>query len=246
MDISKLIRKPEVIKANLVKAKDGSLMAKKETRIYLPLKYRSRNLATFGQSTRSVAIFPIVMGNDYSVMKVCANMDLTPTSSRSVTINNEEYVELFFSAGTSIAKSASLVQSAVLVYYISDHFLSKGDIPWFFSYQDISELFDTCIKHAGTDLNVDPAILEVIASSLSRQTKDRTKYLRHALKSQADFVHPEKLVAGGVSYISLKNIELGATNTTAKIMGNYYNEGLSSALVTNTDRLEGVEELLRR
>lgn len=245
MDISKLIRKPEVVKANLTKAKDGSLLAKKETRIFIPLKYRTRNLASFGLTTRSVAIFPIVVGNDYSVMKVCANIDLTPTSIRTVIIEDEEFMELFFEAGSTIAKSVHLVQSAVLVYYISDHFLSKGDIPWFMSYSDISEIFDTVIKHAGTDLNVDPAILEVIASSLSRQTKDRTKYLRHAIKDQAGFEYPDKL-AGGVSYISLKNIELGATNTTAKLMGNYYTEGLSSALVTKTERMEGVEELLRR
>ena len=245
MDISKLIRKPEIVKANMVKAKDGSLMVKKETKIYLPLKYRARGLASFGSNTRSVAIFPIVVGNDYSVMKVCANIDLTPTSTRSVVMEDEEFIELTFAAGSMMFKSVSLVQSAVLVYYISDHFLSKGDIPWFITYSDLSEIFDTAIKHAGTDLNVDPAILEVIAASLSRQTKDRTKYLRHALKGQADFEYPDKL-AGGVSYISLKNIELGATNTTAKLMGNYYVEGVSSALVTKTDRLEGVEELLRR
>jgi hypothetical protein len=245
MDISKLVRKPEIVKANLTVAKDGSLMAKKETIIYIPLKYRSRGLATFGLVTRSVGMFPIVIGKEYSVMKVCANIDLTPTSTRTVIIEDEEFMELFFEAGSMIAKSVKLVQSAVLVYTISDHFLSKGDIPWFMSYSDISEIFDTARKHAGTDLNVDPSILEVIASSLSRQTKDRTKYLRHAIKDQAGFQYPDKL-AGGVSYISIKNIELGATNTTAKLMGSYYTEGLSSALVTKTDRIEGVEELLRR
>ena len=246
MDISKLIRKPDAVMSQLTKAKDGSLVAKKETRIYIPLKYRTRNLATFGPNTRTVAIFPIVIGNDYSVMKVCANIDLTPTSTRSVVIEDEEFIELFFEAGTTIAKSLKLVQSAVLVYYISDHFYSKGDVPWFINYNDLSELFDTAIKHAGTDLNVDPAILELIAASLSRQVKDRTKYLRHALKSQAEFEHPEMLGDGGVSYISLKNIELGATNTTAKLMGNYFNDGLSSALVTETKQTEGVEDLLRR
>ena len=246
MDISKLIRKPDAVLPHLTKAKDGSLVAKKETRIYIPLKYRTRNLASFGQTTRSVAIFPVVIGNHYSVMKVCANIDLTPTSTRSVVINEEEFLELTFSAGSTIAKSLGLVQSAVLVYYISDHFYSKGDIPWFMNYNDLSELFDTCIKHAGTDLNVDPAILELIASSLARQAKDRTKYFRHLIKSQAEFEHPEMLPGGGIAYISLKNIELGATNTTAKLMGNYFNEGLSSALVTKTTRLEGVEDLLRR
>tara|TARA_B100001057_G_scaffold463613_1_gene517775 strand:+ start:19881 stop:20621 length:741 start_codon:yes stop_codon:yes gene_type:complete len=246
MDISKLIRKPDAVLPHLTKAKDGSLVAKKETRIYVPLKYRARSLASFGNTTRVIGIFPIVVGNHYSVMKVCANVDLLPTSTRSVIIEGEEYIELFFEAGAVIIKSLNLVQSAILVYYISDHFYSKGDVPWFINYNDLSELFDTAIKHAGTDLNVDPAILEAIAASLSRQVKDRTKYLRHALRSQADFEHPEILGNGGVSYISLKNIELGATNTTAKLMGNYFNDGLSSALVTKSDRLEGVEELLRR
>lgn len=240
MDYGKLKRDGAFVLSNLVEAKDGSWVTKKKCTIVIPAKYKNRGLADLENKTRVIAIFAIVMGDKYGVMKVNANIDLLPSSTRTVEFDGEEYIEFEFEAGQKLSESLNLVQISVLAYNINEHFISKGDVPWFFDYQDVSELFDTCVKHAGTDLNVDPAILELIAASLARQPKDRTKYIRHILTKQSDFNSTP------VANISLKNIELGATNTTAKLMGNYYREGLSSALVSKTEQVEGIEELLRR
>jgi len=240
LDITNFKRDPTAIKTNLVIDKNFKITCKKETRIYIPVKYASRNLASFTNGIRSVAIFPVVVGNTYATLKATASIDLTPSSTRTVEIEGVSHLELFFEAGSQISPASQLVKQALLVYYISDHFLSRGDIPWFFDYQDVAELFDTSLKHAGANLKVDPVVFDVIASALARQPKDRTKYLRHTLKSAADLNVKE------ASFISLRNIELGATNTTAKLSGNYFSDGLASALVTKTKTMEGIEEHLRR
>jgi hypothetical protein len=46
--------------------------------------------------------------------------------------------------------------------------------------------------------------------------------------------------------IALRSVQDGASNTTAKLMGAYLDEGINSALVDPAERLERVEDLLRR
>ena len=46
--------------------------------------------------------------------------------------------------------------------------------------------------------------------------------------------------------IPFRSVTYGATNTTAKLMGAYFDEGLTSALVNPSQRTEKIEELLRR
>lgn len=240
MDVTKFKRDPLGVKANFTKTKDKALVCKKDCTIMIPVKYRSRGLANLENQTRVAGIFAMIVGDKYHCVKVDAMIDLTPTSSRTVEVNGEEYLEFFFSAGSKVWESCMVVQTAILLYYISEHFYSRGDVPWYMNMEDFSSILETAKKHAGNDLSVDPAILEVIAAHLARDPKDRTKFIRHSLKTQADFTNKE------VAFISLKNIELGATNTVAKLMGSYYGEGLSSALVTDTTKMEGIEELLRR
>lgn len=250
MDYSKLIRDPDFIRKHLKKNKDGTMSCSKDCTIVFPAKYKSRKLADLDNRARVIGIFAFIIGDRYGVFKINAMMDLLPRNVNTVMYQDKEYVELSFDAGQNVVKNVALVQMAVLIYNISDHYLSNGDIPWFFNYGDLGELFDTAIKHGGRDLLVDPAILELIAAMLARQPDDRTKYIRHAIKSAADFeTGPIGLRKAGrppIAYISLKNVELGTTNTVAKLTGNYYTDALSSALVTKTTRMEGVEEILRR
>ena len=47
-------------------------------------------------------------------------------------------------------------------------------------------------------------------------------------------------------FIPLRSVVYGATNTTNKLAGSYFNEGVISALVSPSTRIEPIEELLRK
>ena len=72
----------------------------------------------------------------------------------------------------------------------------------------------------------------MIISAITRSRKDLTQYYRN---------NPD----GDYEFIALRNTALGATNTLAKVMGSFYELGLTSALARESDRLEDIEEMLR-
>jgi hypothetical protein len=87
-------------------------------------------------------------------------------------------------------------------------------------------------EFANLKLGKNNVSLEMIISSITRNSKNLAEYYR---------TNPD----GEYDFIALRNIQLGATNTLSKINGSYYEMGLTSALARESDKLEDIEELLR-
>ena len=119
-------------------------------------------------------------------------------------------------------------------------FIAKGKIPWYLNYSDLGILFTTAKLHAGANLGVDNAALEMIVSSLARDPQDRMRYYRHSVDT------PKDTRNNPPDIIPLRSVALSTTNTTAKLLGNYMQEGVTSALVSPTERSESIETMLRK
>lgn len=241
MDISKLKRDASKVHACLKELEDGSLITTKGCKIYIPSRFTECQLAVVGNETQIVGIFAICVDDQfYGVSIANAMMRIEPTNTTTVDINGEEYYEFSFEAGSTVVSSVGLVKVDTLVYLIYDEFVAKGHVPWYMSYIDLGKLFDTSLHHAGVKLGANHAILELIASVIARDPDDRTKYYRQTVKSM------EEVLARPPAMIPFRSVTFGATNTTAKLMGAYFDEGITSALVNPSQRSEKIEELLRR
>lgn len=241
MDVHQLKRNPAMVHAALKATDDSSVVALKPITIIIPERYLEKNLAVIGPVTSIVGIFAIVVDEAYyGVSTTNAMVQITPTATSTVKYDGETYLEFQFDVGSTVFKSTELLRNDLLVYYIFDMFVSKGRVPWYLNYYDLLGLFSTADKYAGVGLNASHAILEMIVAAICRDPKDRTSYYRQSLANEADVLKTPP------SVVPLRSIGLGATNTTAKLMGAYWNEGLTSALVNPSDRVENIEELLRR
>jgi hypothetical protein len=217
------------------------LVAKKALRIYVPVRYAERGLAQIGLETYIVGIFPIVVGDEYfSVMMVNAMMRIEPTSTVKTVILEEEYYEFTFAAGAVVVPSMNLVKNDQLVYKIYDEILSKGRVPWYMSYNLLSKIFDTAKSHAGANIGQNQEVTELIVSLIARDPNDRARYYRQIVKSQED------MMSNPPDFVPLRSVTYAATNTTTKLGGSYFREGVVSALNSPADRVESIEELLRR
>ena len=240
MDHTKLIRDAEVVHAQLVEMSDGSVVTKKGCKIYTPQRYSERQLAEVGIRTRVIGIFAItVQDSHYAVCNVNAVVELKPSSTNHVRIAGEEYYEFVFDPGAVVIASTDLVKTDVLVYRIYDELISKGNVPWFFSYEDFGSIFDTARYHANANIGNSPEVTELIISLITRDPKDRTKSYRSTLNARSDLKTNPPL------YIPLKSIG-AATNTTNRLAGSYFSVGVSSALVSPAERTEKIEEILRK
>jgi len=241
VDITKLKRAPEKIHECLVELPDGRLITKKQLKIYIPVRFEERLLASIGIETQITGIYAIVLDDTYyGVSIVNAMMRIEPTSTIKVEIEGTGYYEFTFDPGSTVVANINLVKNDTLVYRIYDEIIAKGRVPWYLGYQELGKLFDSAKDHADANVGQNHEVTELLISLISRDPNDRHKYYRQSVNTLDDIkkTHP--------AYIPLRNVTYMATNTTNKLAGSYFGEGLVSALVSPSSRTEKIEDLLRK
>src|SRR5262249_24852488 len=156
----------------------------------------------------------------------------TPSSTVKVLYDGDEYYEFTFDPGSTVIASTMLVKSDTLVYSIYNEILAKGRVPWYLGLEEMSELFDTAPYHAGANIGRNQEITEMIVSVTARNANDRHMQYRHLVESYED------LALRPPAWVPLRSVEFVASNTLNKIGGSYARDGMISALVTPTDRVE--------
>lgn len=220
--------------------KTRRFVTRKGCKIYIPVRFTERGLASVGVEINIVGIFAIVVEDKYyATMIVNALTRIEPNATNRVSFDGDEYFEFVFNPGSTVIPSLSLVKQNTLVYRIFDEFINKGRIPWYMSYPKMARLFDTAKKHAGANIGGDHEVTELIVSMISRNANDRTQYYRQIIEK------PEDLLTNPPIFTPLKSVIDSATNTTNKLAGSYMQEGIISALGSPSERTERIEALLR-
>lgn len=238
-DPNNLVRSPEKVKSTLIEDGD-QLITKTGCKIYIPTRWTDKHLAIVGKETRVISVFPIVIDDKYySVSSAVASMPLTPSRTSIVTIGEEECYEFLFDKGAVICPNINLVRVSTMAYYLYDEIIAKAHVPWFLDYADVLRLLYTARMHADIVLAANNVPMELLGATIARQSKDVTKYYRHVA------VNDKVMMVNKPSYVPLGNVLVGATNTTAKLMGNYLDDGITSALINPTTQIDPVETLFR-
>ncbi len=240
MDVKKLIRDPGRIHAALKKLPDGRVVALSDLKIHMPERFNGRNLAEVGVRTYGCGIFAyIVEDKYYAISLVNAMMELSPTSTSKVEIDGDLYYEFFFERGSTVIVSSALIQQDTLTFRIYDELMSKGRVPWYINYLDMAKIYDTAKYHAGANIGQEQEVTELIVSLISREQGNLKNYYRQSVKDMRD------LVLRPPAFVPLKSVQHGATNTTNKLAGARFADGIVSALNNPAERTERVERILR-
>jgi hypothetical protein len=174
---------------------------------------------------------------DYAVLNACAMVELSPSKILKITVQGEEYYELWFPAGGMMITDLNCVKKATLPYYIIDEVIFKGKVPWYVDYTDLGKIYDTAALHAGSNVGESSETVEFIASLMYRCGNDRTKYAREVMTK---YDERDKM-----TYIPLKSVIYAANNTLNKLTGSYFKDGVNSAIVNPTTKVEAIESILR-
>lgn len=239
MDVKKLIRKPEMVKAVLKELSDDSVICTKTVKIQVPARFEKRRLVEFGDHTFVIGIFPIIVDDTYyAVSNVIAMMMIKPTFSHRIKIEDVDYIEFVFEEGATVFANTHLLQKDTLIYNVYDEILAKGKAPWHIGYEDMGRLLESAGKFAGSKIGSNQEVVEVLVSILSRHPDHRKLQYRQVIKSRED------LITNPPIFIPLKSVSYIATNTLSKLAGAYFNEGVISALNEPTERVERIERLI--
>lgn len=241
MNPAALIRDVNQVRNCLMLADTGATIAKKECKIYIPTRFAERNLAEVGKDTYIIGIYAIVVEDQfYAVSLVNAMVPIEPTLINVVKVDSVPYYEFVFKPGATVIKTDTVVQKDVLIYDIYNEILSKSNIPWYLSYNDLGSIFDTAKSLAGANVGENPEVTELLISIIARDKIDKNIYYRSTLESLDDLKTKQP------AYISLKDVTYAASNTTNKLAGSYFSKAVVSALVNKSSRRERIESLLLR
>lgn len=238
MDISNLKRDSKFVKQAYSKVK-GKFVANRDISIVIPAKFAEKKMAIVGSDIHIAAIYAMIVDDKYAVSNAPVMIEIHPSEINITFINDEEYYEFKFSKGDIIIGNTSPVRIPSFTYNIFDSIQSRGLTPWYLNFKDDIMLFDGSIRYANANLNTDMAIHEIISSYRHRDPKNLNKQFRHVAKSADDYktIKPKA--------IGLRNIHLGTSNVTSKLMGSEIDTGLSSALVTEVTKPEPIEQILK-
>lgn len=241
MDPKKLTRDASKVHAALKELDDGSVVTTKGCKIIIPARFAEQQLAVLGNEINICGLFAIIVEDRfYGVSSAMAMMRIEPSVTNTIKIEDEDFLEFVFDPGCTVISSTELVKSDAFIYLVYSEIIAKGNVPWYMNYEDMGRLFESAPHHAGVSVGANFAVIEMIMAAISRSEKDRTKYFRHQLATKQDL---DKEVP---AFIPLRSVTYGASNTTAKLIGAYWEEGLTSALVNPTETVEPIEGLLRR
>jgi hypothetical protein len=232
-------RNPELVKKHLTEQEDGSVITSAACRIVVPERYASRHLANIGTEVHILGFFAIILEDgSYGVSATAAMMRITPSSTEKVNHNGTAYYEFHFFPGDRVFYNTYLVQNDTLTYYIYDEHLAKGNVPWYFNYFDLAHILSTAELHAGINLG-NKALLELIVSTMCRDSSDMTRLYRHIYEG------PEATAKNPPSVVAFRSVIWNTSDTTSKLIGAYFGDSITSALVNPSERVERIEELLR-
>jgi hypothetical protein len=240
MDIKGLVRDPQYVRAHLRELADDRLVTVKSCAIYLPVRFSECGLASVGVETNIVGIYLLVMEGKYSAISlVNTTLRITPESVNRIVIDGDEYYEFTFPAGSTVIPNMNVVQNNKIPYRIYSEFFAKGRIPAFLSYEDLAKIFDTAKKFGGVNIGSEREVTELLVSIICRNQSNRAEYYRQSIHSPDDIKNKKP------AFIPLKSVAYSATNTTNKLAGSYMQDGIVSALVNPSERVERIESLLK-
>lgn len=235
MNISGLKRNPDIIKSYFKKVKNTVLL-KEDVKVLFPERYINRDLAQISSTVDVMSIYAIVDNNkNYAIVNKLIMQNLAPYNITEITIDNIIYKELYFRKGDVFITNTNLVKTNTLIYNVFDEFFTKGNVPWFLNYNDLSDILIASKEYTGSDIGKNPIAVEILASLIARNPDDKTKFYRTVKNKKT--VKP--------SYIGLNNIFYSFDNTGAKLVGGYFGQGVPNAIVVPETKSSEVTKTLR-
>lgn len=233
------VRNAEKVLSTLIDLPGKPVIAKSKITIQVPARFREIGLAKIGAQTYVFGLFAMILeSGEYALCNVSSYIELGAWSFEKEDIDGEEYLNLIFEPGSILFKTKDLISRPALVYRALDEFVFKGKVPWYVGYEDMGKLFDTAKKYAKTRADIIPSVTEFIAAYIARDKNDRSKFLRETSKSYPDF---EKNLA----WVPMRSVFWSAPGTVNKLTGAYFQDGIVSAIVNPSDRVEKIEGILR-
>jgi len=216
------------------KEKSRLVFIGEDLNVLVPKRYSVYNLLIVEDTVRTLGIVGLEIDNRYSAaLLLLSEIEMAPSEVTEVTIEDKQYLKLNFKKEDVFLVSTKEIQNSSITYSIFVEFITRGKLPYFLSYKNIAYLFDSALTMTSTNLDMDHVIFEIVYAHLHRDKDDITKFYRNT-----DMKKPPQS-------IPLRSVNFGPTSTTAKLLGSYFDDGLTATLISHSDTRHDIEDYLR-
>lgn len=238
---SVLTRDPKYILGLLEETKDDRIIVKKPLDVIYPENYLTKKLAKLDQDLTVLGIVALVdpQTNKYAVLSIPGMITIPITEMKQFTYQDDVYRVLSLDAYDTLVLNTNIVKDETLDYYMYNYFVELARIPWYLSYLDILNIYSKDSYYIGQNLIDIPQVLEMLLANIARDPKNDKFMYRDKLKSMDD------IKTNPPSWVPLRNVSLGSVDTYSKLMGSYFEEGLTSALADKSKKMTRIEKVLR-
>ena len=202
--------------------KDDTMEITEPLFILFPERFIAKEMAKIANKIEVIGAF-MIMNNDheYTVMSLPNLIQLSPTTIETIQLNDIPYVLMGFK-DIMISSMGILFEANTIVTVINE-FIVKSNVPFYFNTTDLFKLLNKSAITTPTNITKNTIVSELLTSLVVKGV-DISSTARSQL-SREDMDDIEK-----IRILGLENIS-GLGNNISKIMGNYFNLGLTSALV---------------
>lgn len=225
-------RDKDFIKSKIY-VKDGKVYTKEKTIIEFPKWYENKELLDIQDVTYLYGVFAIIIDDKYSVSLIPTLINTTPIIIREVERENGVYIQFVYGKDDVLIDNTNVVKKDLLSYNLFENFFIYAKSPWFMEYEDLIKVLDNLYNYSNSNLGDNFVASELVTSFIARTKKDKSVFLRQDPNAEAE-------------YVDLTNVYFSALSTLNKVAGNYFTEGLTSALVQKEKEPTKLENLVRR
>jgi hypothetical protein len=225
----------KLIKSKLSESKE-SLIAKETLYALIPKRYQDVGLLALGQDVTVLAVFLLIDGkNNYTVINLPLKIVTEPSVIEDVTLDGVDYIRLTFFKDSLVLKSRKVLKDSSFIFDIVNDFNIKGKIPTFLTPVDITNLYIDAGKYLGSDIAANPIGIEIMLAINTRLKQDINTQARLSKKDL------RKLTFRDYQYVGLGNVIYGLSTNIAKFTGRYYDDGLTSIILSPDQKQTDIE-----
>lgn len=237
LDVKGLKRSPEHFKSILY-SKDDKMFSKKNISIVFPSVYLDKNLAKIGPQCEVLSIMAL-LDRESGCYCVCLNpakQKYSPYRVQDITCNGVLYQEMMFKSDDVIVPNEYIVLNQQHLFDVFETFYLLGKIPWFLSYEDLSDILATSKKYCGSSIGDNPVMLQLITAIMTRVYGDDDKYFKELLGVVPNI---KPLFKG------LKDPYYSFSSSISKVVGSYLEDGFIGAITKPSTTTNRISDLLK-
>lgn len=202
--------------------------------IFISSRYEANKCLRIGNTLSTIGLFDFVINDKIEDgLFLPAILEMEPSNVETIKINDEEFVKATFYNGDVFIKNREVQKVQDLGYVIFYEVINQANRSKHLDYFKIVKIFDIVAEVCGINFGVNRKVFELICAHIHRDRKNLSVFYR-----QTDMKQPPEI-------IQFRDISHGTVTTTGKMIGNYFDDSLRSAIVNPTEEGSDLENIMR-